>query len=148
MFRVTFSLLDDLGVNTTKTFFTAAADLTELQADVDDMVIALGNLTQSSVWKATATIALSITPSSLTVGSNNDEGITVTVDVAGVQDNAPLKVPAPIAALKVSGSRAVDQSNAAFIAFIDEFQAPNRWRANSNNPGEVVSVIRATFDKN
>lgn len=144
-FTVQFSLLDDMGRLVRRSFHNTQATIALVLTDVAVLAplwdaISDGGLKEVQI--RTKDDGDAFVP---VAGSNIDNGMTLTV-LGGNSNNYAMKIPMPIAALKLSGG-VVDTSNAALLLFLAEFAVGKNWRVNLDNPQDVVSITKGVIDK-
>lgn len=140
-FPVTYTLQDDYGRTTTRSFTIVAATFADAITALGTFTTDYAAITELEIVKYKASQEVTVSDSAV-ADSNVDTGVTFSMQLAD-GGKGTVKVPGPDPAYLVAGG-AVDLANANVAAFLAHFTSGEFLISD----GEVVtSVIKGTLDK-
>lgn len=140
-FPVTYTLQDDYGRVTTRSYLFVATDFAALITALGTFTTDLAAITELEILKYKASQEVTVSDAAV-AGANVDTGVTFSMQLAD-SGKGTVKVPGPLPSY-ITGGGAVDLSDAAVAAFLAHFTSGEVLISD----GEVVtSVIKGTLDK-
>lgn len=143
-FRVRFNFRDSRARTTSRTFVNTQALIATVLTDIATLAALWDTVTDLELVDVVATQVDATEAFAGAATSNVDENTSVKVQGA---DGRIYDVDLPDLPDAQHPIAALDITDAAIVAFFDEFAVGNSWRVNLNNPTDITAILSGMLDK-